>query len=156
MELVAVVTALVRTCGSTAWISLMHGSAAMTVAAAPPPILPDLLPALATGRSLGTLAFSEAGSRSHFWAPVSKAKHSGSDVRVDVAKSLVTSAGHADVYVTSTGNVDADTVDLFAIPAKQPGVTVAGTWTGLGLRGNAYNQTYLSEQVSERARIGSD
>ena len=30
--------------------------------------------ALASGERLGTLAFSETGSRSHFWAPVSQAR----------------------------------------------------------------------------------
>lgn len=154
-ELVEVVTDLAAACGSTAMIYLMHVSAAMTVAAAPPPSLPDLLPALATGRSLGTLAFSEAGSRSHFWAPVSKAKHSGSDVRVDAAKSWVTSAGHADVYVTSTGNADADTVDLFAILAQTPGVAVAGQWHGLGLRGNASNPMTFDVEPALSHRIGA-
>jgi alkylation response protein AidB-like acyl-CoA dehydrogenase len=125
-ELVEVLSGLAGACGSTAMIYLMHISAAMTVAAAPPEGLPDVLPALATGRSLGTLAFSETGSRSHFWAPVSKARHSGSDVRVDARKSWVTSAGHADLYVISTGNADADSVDLFAFPSETPGLAVTG------------------------------
>ncbi|MDQ3158171.1 MAG: acyl-CoA/acyl-ACP dehydrogenase [Actinomycetota bacterium] len=154
-ELVEVVTALAAACGSTAMIYLMHISAAMTVAAAPPPDWPDMLPALATGRGLGTLAFSEAGSRSHFWAPVSKAKHSGSDVRVDAHKSWVTSAGYADLYVTSTGNADADSVDLFAFPAETPGVAVAGQWHGLGLRGNASSPMTCDVEPALSYRIGA-
>src|SRR5215831_10030084 len=55
-ELVEVITALAEVCGSTAMIYLMHVSAAMSVAAAPPPGLPDVLPGLASGRILATLA----------------------------------------------------------------------------------------------------
>lgn len=80
-------------------IYLMHVSAAMPVAAAPPPGLPDLLGDLAAGRALGSLAFSEAGSRSHFWAPVSQAERANGvegGVRLNAKKSWVTAAGHAD------------------------------------------------------------
>ena len=58
---------------------------------------------MAAGRHLSTLAFSEAGSRSHFWVPVSRAESlNGSGARLTARKSFVTSAGHADSYVTST------------------------------------------------------
>jgi len=153
-ELVDVVSALAGACGSTAMIYMMHVSAAMTVAAAPPPDWPDMLPALASGRSLGTLAFSETGSRSHFWAPLSKAKHSGSDVRVEARKSWVTSAGHADLYVTSTGNADADGVDIYALPSDTQGIAVAGQFSGLGLRGNASSPMTFEIAAASGYRIG--
>ncbi|CAN5403449.1 MAG: acyl-CoA/acyl-ACP dehydrogenase [Nocardioidaceae bacterium] len=153
-ELVDVVSSLAAACGSTAMIYLMHMSASMTVAAAAPPGLPDLVPALANGDALASLAFSEAGSRSHFWAPVSKSRSNGAGVRLDARKSWVTSAGHADVYVTSTLNADADTVDLFAIPADTVGATVSGDWRGLGLRGNASNPMNFDVEVPADHRIG--
>jgi alkylation response protein AidB-like acyl-CoA dehydrogenase len=153
-ELVDVVSALADACGSTAMIYLMHVSAAMTVAAAPPPGLPDLVSDMASGDALGSLAFSEAGSRSHFWAPVSRSTSNGEGVHLAAAKSWVTSAGHADVYVTSTLNADADTVDLFAVPAAVGGVTVAGDWRGLGLRGNASNPMRFDVEVPNAHRIG--
>ncbi|CAN5329584.1 acyl-CoA dehydrogenase family protein [soil metagenome] len=153
-ELVESLSALAGACGSTAMIYLMHVSAAMTVASAPPPDWPDVLPALATGRSLGTLAFSEAGSRSHFWAPVSKAQHNGSDVRVDARKSWVTSAGYADVYVTSTGNADGEGVDLFAFPSDTAGIAVTGQWHGLGLRGNASSPMTFEVEAASTHRVG--
>lgn len=137
-ELVEVVSALAHACGSTAMIYLMHVSAAMTVAAAPPTDWPDLLSSMADGSVLGSLAFSEAGSRSHFWAPVSRADRRGDALRVHARKSWVTSAGHADVYVTSTGNADMDgKVDLFAFPSTLAGIGITGQFRGLGLRGNA-------------------
>ena len=154
-ELVEALSAVAGACGSTAMIYLMHVSAAMTVAAAPPPNPPDLLSDLATGRRLGTLAFSEAGSRSHFWAPVSKAQHDGAGgTRVKADKSWVTAAGHAELYVTSTGNADADTVDLFAFPAETPGLAVAGPWHGMGLRGNASSPMTFDVEGASAYRVG--
>jgi len=154
-ELVQVIGSLAGACGSTAMIYLMHVSAAMPVAAAPPPGLPDLVGDLATGRALGSLAFSEAGSRSHFWAPVSQSSRNGENVRLNASKSWVTSAGHADVYVASTLTADADTVDLFAIPATTPGIEVAGPWRGMGLRGNASSPMRMAAEVPATYRLGA-
>ncbi|MGV7254773.1 Rv1679 family acyl-CoA dehydrogenase [Mycobacterium persicum] len=138
-EFTQVVAQLSAACGSTAMIYLMHVAAAVAVAAAPPPGLPDLLADMASGKILGTLAFSEKGSRSHFWAPVSTSTADGDDVVVRADKSWVTSAGFADVYVVSTGSVSgvAGDVDLYAVPADTSGLRVTGTFTGMGLRGNA-------------------
>lgn len=154
-DLVDVVSNLAAACGSTAMIYLMHVSAAMTVAAAPPPGLPDLLPRLGSGDALASLAFSEAGSRSHFWAPVSKSRHNRVGIHLDARKSWVTSAGHADVYVTSTLNADADAVDIFAVPADSDGITVSGDWRGMGLRGNASNPMTFDVGVPEDHRLGA-
>ena len=153
-ELVDVLGSLAGVCGSTAMIYLMHVSAAMVVVAAPPPGLPDLVADMAGGRALGSLAFSEAGSRSHFWAPVSRARLKGAGMLLNAAKSWVTSAGHADVYIASTLTADADTVDLFAVPSSTPGVGVAGAWRGMGLRGNASNPMSFESQVPEGYRLG--
>lgn len=153
-ELVDVTSALAGACGSTAMVYLMHVSAAMSVAAAPPPGLPELLPRLASGDALASLALSEAGSRSHFWAPVSQAQRNGAGVRLQARKSWVTSAGHADVYVTSTLTADADTVDMFAVPSHTEGVTVTGEWRGLGLRGNASAPMTFDVEVPEDHRLG--
>ena len=70
------------------------------------------LAAMADGTNCSTLAFSERGSRSHFWAPVSQHRRRRSIDRRE--KSFVTSAGHADSYVVSTrpdGDRVADRVD---------------------------------------------
>jgi alkylation response protein AidB-like acyl-CoA dehydrogenase len=142
-ELVTALSQLASVCGSAAMVYLMHVSAAMAVAAAPPRGRPELVPQLAS-RKLGTLAFSEAGSRSHFWAPVSQSQTSNGGTQVKARKSWVTSAGHADVYVVSTLTspelVPAEApvpVDIFVVEAATAGVEVAGSFRGLGLRGNA-------------------
>ena len=153
-ELVQVISGLAGACGSTAMVYLMHVSAAMPVAAAPPPGLPKLLDQMADGSVLGSLAFSESGSRSHFWAPVSQAVADGDRVRIQARKSWVTSAGHADVYVVSTGCADAEGVDLYALPADTPGLDVAGPWRGMGLRGNASAPMTLDANVPTDHRLG--
>lgn len=154
-ELVEVLSALAGACGSTAMIYLMHISAVMPMAAAPPAGLPGLVADLASGRALASLAFSEAGSRSHFWAPVSQARQNGAGVLLNARKSWVTSAGHADVYLVSTRTAAADTVDLFAVPAGCPGVEVAGAWRGMGLRGNASSPMTFVSEVPEDTRLGA-
>ncbi|WP_006243383.1 Rv1679 family acyl-CoA dehydrogenase [Mycolicibacterium tusciae] len=156
VQFTEVIGELAAACGSTAMIYLMHVSAAVTVAAAPPAALPDLLCALASGDALGTLAFSERGSRSHFWAPVSTATAAGDAVRIKADKSFVTSAGYADVYVVSCGSASgvAGEVDLYAVPAGTDGLQVAGHFVGLGLRGNASAPMSVVVEIPASQRIG--
>src|ERR1035441_3724206 len=71
-----VVRELGAVCGSTAMIVTMHYSATAALAAGG---MQDTLTAIGAGRHLSTLAFSEFGSRSHFWAPLSTAKADGGD-----------------------------------------------------------------------------
>jgi alkylation response protein AidB-like acyl-CoA dehydrogenase len=102
----------------------------------------ETLTAAASGRHLSTLAFSETGSRSHFWAPLSSARllGDGQSVRLDAAKSWVTAAGHADSYVWSSRPVPADAagpMTLWLVPGDAEGLSVSGSFDGLGLRGNS-------------------
>src|SRR5689334_12352214 len=92
-------------CGSTALVLCMHYAATAVIEAHGPR---EVREAIAAGRHLTTLAFSEAGSRSQFWAPLSTAAGSGSEVRLDAQKSWVTSAGEADSYVWSSRPLAAD------------------------------------------------
>jgi alkylation response protein AidB-like acyl-CoA dehydrogenase len=62
-----VVERLARECGSTAMIVCMHYAATAVIEAHGPLATRQ---AIAAGKHLSTLAFSEFGSRSHFWAPV--------------------------------------------------------------------------------------
>jgi alkylation response protein AidB-like acyl-CoA dehydrogenase len=157
--LAEVVSAVAGACGSTSMVYLMHLSAAAVVAAAPPADGGDaLLADLASGARLGTLAFSEKGSRSHFWAPVSRAEPAGDDgVRIVADKSWVTAASHADVYVASCLTADADgptDTDLYVVDRRASGVEVAGGFEGLGLRGNDSAPVKLDVEVAHGARLG--
>jgi alkylation response protein AidB-like acyl-CoA dehydrogenase len=140
----AVVTAtLAEADASVAMVYLMHVLGTATMLAARPSAAQALAPILreiGAGRHLSTLAFSEAGSRSHFWAPISRAHRNGNGVRISAKKSWVTSAGHAHSYVVSAlapeGAGPTDST-LYLLAAETRGLSVAGPWDGLGLRANA-------------------
>ena len=150
-----VVASLGEQCGSTAMVVLMHYAATAAIERHGPT---EVREAIAAGRHLSTLAFSEAGSRSHFWAPVSTAQPERDTVRLDARKSWVTAAGEADSYVWSSRPARAPgAMTLWLVPRETPGLTVWGPFDGLGLRGNASNPvTAVGAQVPASARLGDD
>lgn len=139
----AVAATLAEADASVAMVYLMHVLGTASISAARPSAAQAVTPILreiAAGRHLSTLAFSEAGSRSHFWAPISRARRNGNGIRISAKKSWVTSAGHAQSYVVSSlapdGTEPTDST-LYLLPAETRGLSVAGPWDGLGLRANA-------------------
>jgi alkylation response protein AidB-like acyl-CoA dehydrogenase len=150
----ATIDAVAQRCASTAMVYLMHLCGVACYAAAPGKT-ERLLREAAAGRHLATLALSEKGSRSHFWAPVSRATDDGTGaVRLNASKSFVTSAGHADGYVTSTLAAGATTPlesTIYLVLGGDVGLSVAGAWRGLGLRGNA-----SAPMALEHVTIGAD
>ncbi len=131
----AIVGRLAQECGSTAMVVCMHycGTAVLEAFGSH-----EVRRAAASGAHLSTLAFSEAGSRSHFWAPVSSARRDGQGVSLDARKSWVTSASRATAYVWSSKPVQADNglSTLWLVPSGTSGIQVQGAFDGLGLRGN--------------------
>jgi alkylation response protein AidB-like acyl-CoA dehydrogenase len=160
----AVVTAtLAEADASVAMVYLMHILGAATMLAARPSAAGALTPILqqiGVGRHLSTLAFSEAGSRSHFWAPISRAHRNGNGVRISARKSWVTSAGHAHSYVVSAlapeGAGPTDST-LYLVAAETRGLSVAGPWDGMGLRANASAPIALDDcEVSSDFQLTED
>ena len=131
----AIVGRLAQECGSTAMVTCMHYSGTAVLEAFGPR---DVREAAARGVHLSTLAFSETGSRSHFWAPVSTARPDGDRVVLDAQKSFATSASRASAYVWSSKPLQPDSglSTLWLVPADSPGIRVHGPFNGLGLRGN--------------------
>lgn len=150
-----VVERIAAACGSTAMVVLMHYTAVTAVEAHGPR---DVREAIARGEHVCSLAFSEAGSRSHYWAPMSTATAEGDRVRLQAAKSWVTSAGEAHSYVWSSRPVEADgPMTLWLIPADAAGLRTAGPFDGVGLRGNGSNPvTADGVVVPADARLGAD
>lgn len=157
-----VLSALAEADASVGMVFLMHTVAALTIgAAARTPEIERVLAGIAAGRHVSTLAFSEAGSRSHFWAPVSRAVGlNGSGARLSARKSFVTGAGYVHSYVTSalspagTGPTDST---LYLVDANAPGVTVSAPWDGLGLRANASSPLVLDGCiVPDNLRLTAD
>jgi alkylation response protein AidB-like acyl-CoA dehydrogenase len=142
---------LAEECASTAMIYLMHTCGVQLLLAAKEFAQRDtVLKSVVAGRHLTTLAFSEKGSRSHFWAPVSQAVREGAQVHLTAEKSWVTSAGHADSYVVSTraaGRSDPLASTLYYVPKDAAGLTIGSAWDGMGLRGNASSPMRLERVV---------
>lgn len=144
-----------RACGSTAMVVCMHyAGTAVIEQLGPEAIRKDI----AAGKHLSTLAFSEAGSRSQFWAPVSTATATTSGVALDAHKSWVTSAHHATAYVWSSRPVaGTGPSTLWLVPRDAPGLSHGAAFDGLGLRGNDSGPiTATAVPVSESARLGAD
>jgi alkylation response protein AidB-like acyl-CoA dehydrogenase len=147
----AVTATLAEADASVAMVFLMHILGAASIAAARPAAARALTPILqeiGAGRHLSTLAFSEAGSRSHFWAPISRAQRNGDGVTISAKKSWVTSAGHAQSYIVSALAPEAagpTESTLYFVSSETRGLSVAGPWDGLGLRANASAPVTLGE-----------
>jgi alkylation response protein AidB-like acyl-CoA dehydrogenase len=136
----AVVEELAGACGSTAMVYVMHVAASQAIATSSTLANRDsILSEIAAGRHLTTLAFSEAGSRSQFWAPISKLEENNGNYVTSASKSWVTAAGHADSYVSTAQKPNATSPlesTVYFIRSDTDGVRVTSSFNGLGLRGN--------------------
>lgn len=151
-----IVGRLAQECGSTAMIVCMHFSGTAVLEAFGSR---EVRQAAANGTHLSTLAFSEAGSRSHFWAPVSSAMRDNGHITLNARKSWITSASRATAYVWSSQPVTPGTgfSTLWLVPAKTPGIQVQGAFDGLGLRGNDSSPVSADDAcVPESAMLGED
>jgi alkylation response protein AidB-like acyl-CoA dehydrogenase len=154
-----VVGRIAEHCPSTAMVVCMHYSATAVLEQHGDDAVRR---EIAAGRHVSTLAFSERGSRSHFWAPLSTAVPAdaadGDRVVLDARKSWVTGAGHADSYVWSSRPARADGAStLWWVPAGTDGLTVDAPFDGLGLRGNASSPvSAVGAAVPAGNRLGED
>lgn len=131
----AVVERIASACASTAMVVCMHYAATSVIEAHGQRAVRE---AIARGEHLTTLAFSETGSRSHFWAPISTAKSVDGGFQIDAQKSWVTSAGQADSYIWSSRALATDgQITLWLMPADARGLRIPQPFNGLGLRGNS-------------------
>jgi alkylation response protein AidB-like acyl-CoA dehydrogenase len=158
---VMAVERVARECGSTAMVLCMHYAGTAVIEAHGPRQVRE---EIAAGRHLTTLAFSESGSRSHFWTPVSTAVAHAANLRpadlrtgnvhLDARKSWITSAGMADSYVWSSRPLEAPGAStLWLVPARAPGLSSPAPFNGLGLRGNASSPVTAREVAVERAAM---
>jgi alkylation response protein AidB-like acyl-CoA dehydrogenase len=129
-----VVERLARACASSAMVTCMHyAGAAVLERFGSDAVRREV----AAGRHLTTLAFSEVGSRSHFWAPLGTARADGDAIVLDGRKSWATSARNATVLVWSSRPVAAEGAStLWLVPNHSAGLQVPLAYDGLGLRGN--------------------
>jgi len=150
-----VVERIASACASTAMVICMHYCATAVIEAH------GAIPvreAIARGEHLTTLAFSETGSRSHFWAPISTTKLVDGGVQIDAQKSWVTSAGQADSYIWSSRTMATDgQITLWLMPADARGLRIPQPFNGLGLRGNSSSPvTADGVIIASDAMLGAD
>jgi len=150
-----VVERLAQECGSTGMVVCMHFAATAVIEKLGPKSVRE---EIARGKHLTTLAFSENGSRSQFWAPVSSATSSGAKVTLNAQKSFVTSARHAKSYVWSSkplAGKEAST--LWLVPRETGGVRAGAAFDGLGLRGNDSSPVIAeAAQIDASSMLGAD
>jgi alkylation response protein AidB-like acyl-CoA dehydrogenase len=152
-----VVEELSGACASTAMIYVMHVAASQAITTSSTlgdrdPILREI----AAGKHLTTLAFSETGSRSQFWAPVSKLEERNGHYLTSASKSWVTAAGHADSYVSTAQKPNAVSYlesTVYLVRTKADGVRVTSAFNGLGLRGNDSAPVSLDQITVNKADL---
>lgn len=144
VDIAEVIERVAAACASTGMVLVMHTVAMQTLAAGtgeePDGPKQAALAAAGRGEHLSTLAYSERGSRGHFWAQPSHADARDGGVEIDADKSWATSAGEADSYVMACGAPGSDdplVTDLYLVAAAAAGVEVGAPFDGLGMRGNA-------------------
>lgn len=142
-------------CPSTAMVVTMHFCGTVVLEKfGSEPVRRDI----AAGRHLTTLAWSEAGSRSHFWAPVGTARQDSDGYLLDGAKTMVTSAGEADSYIWSSRPAGKDGAStLWLVDSAASGLSIPKPFDGMGLRGNSSAPVVAqSLRVPASALLGTD
>ena len=132
-----------QVCGSTALCFGMHqvGSAVLAAKATERQAKEYLEP-IAAGEHLTTLALSEPGTGSQFWLPETQVRQvDGGGWQVDGGKMFVTNGSKADSYVVSTVAADPSAppgqFSCVVVPSDADGLSFAGSWDGVGMRGNS-------------------
>ena len=160
-EMAKVIERMAQACASTAMVTLMHYCGTAVIAAKGNAALKrTLLPAIARGEHVSTLAFSEAGSGGHFYMPVSEVTKGGHGPRLTAQKTFVTSAGEADSYVVSARKAGASgptEIDLYLLAKGAKGFDVGKPFEGLGLAGNGSAPMKLTDVgLDEEKRMGDE
>ena len=154
-ETARIVQRVAEECGSTAMVLTMHYCGVAVLEAHGDA---EVRREAASGAHLSTLAFSEAGSRSHFWAPTSTAESRNGSIELNAAKSWITSASNATGYVWSSRPFAAGGLStVWLVPASTSGLQVHGPFEGLGLRGNDSSPVSATGVAVPRgAMLGAD
>lgn len=150
-----VIETIANTCPSTAMIMTMHYCATAVIEKYGSV---DIRTEIAKGKHLSTLAWSEASSRSHFWAPTGTAEKNNTGYVLNGHKTMVTNAMEADSYVwSSKPSVGTEASTLWLVKKGQQGLSSPKAFDGLGLRGNASSPMAAENMVlREDMILGTD
>ncbi|MFN0028204.1 MAG: acyl-CoA dehydrogenase family protein [Acidimicrobiales bacterium] len=138
-----VTEALAKSCPSTSLIYKMHLESIEMISRAPTPIqAAEVLPKLASGEWLSTVAGSEVGHQGGAWAGAEKASVEPVDGGYQVAnirKSFVTGAGHTEAFFfmcTLRREGERPQQLMFQVQRDDLQWSVDEPWDGLGMRAN--------------------
>jgi alkylation response protein AidB-like acyl-CoA dehydrogenase len=155
-ELAEACEAVGAACASTGMVFLMHEVTAATISIGGGGRADDLLPRLAGGEAIGTLAFSERGTGAHFYSPELRAERTNGSVTITGRKSFVTSGGNADHYLVLVQGEAEGSADAYLVAGDDAAVSFDGTWSGLGMTGNSSVAMELAGvRVGEADRVGA-
>ncbi|MDR1911936.1 MAG: acyl-CoA/acyl-ACP dehydrogenase [Helicobacteraceae bacterium] len=149
--------ALAESCATTALCYMMHNVASYSiVASGSDEMKKEKLPAIAQGKKVMALAFSESGSGTHFYLPELSAKKEGEKIVLNGRKSFVTTARFADEYLVDANAIGAEGLDIWSVPSEAKGIVFEDAqWDGLGMRGNNSMPMRLENvTLSDRDRVG--
>jgi len=154
-EAAQAVERIAQACPSTAMVVTMHFCATSVIEKFGNEVLRR---EVASGRHLSTLAWSEAGSRSHFWAPVGTAVRDSDSYLLDGSKTMVTTALEADSYIWSSRPAQAEGAStLWLVGSKTTGLSQPHPFDGMGLRGNCSAPLVCkSMRLPQDAMLGAD
>jgi alkylation response protein AidB-like acyl-CoA dehydrogenase len=166
-EYAAVARELARGAGSTALIFNMHASVTGALAQTPDHLIRALgapessfaardkaLAAAADG-ALYAVAMSERGGGSRLSRTRTGYRRVEGGYRITGDKAFVSGAGHADAYLVTARDADAEEpqVSHFLVPSGD-GVAVEETWDSLGMRATGSHDLRLDAAVGEEALLG--
>ena len=142
MGLIAVTEQLGQACSSSSMCFGMHSVGTAVIAAkATSHHENKYLSAIGRGEHITTIALSETGSGVHFYLPDTELKKAEGTFQINGIKQWVTNSTHANSYVVSCKNVDADALHgeftCVVLDSDSPGCHIEKAWTGFGMRGNA-------------------
>lgn len=160
VALAAITEALGRSCASSAICYGMHCVGTAVIAAKPTEFQrQSYLAAIARGEHITTLSVSEPGTGVHFYLPQTELRLEGDEYVLKGMKHFVTNGGHANSYVVSTmaSGAREGEFSCLIVDGDTPGLRWAGTWDGLGMRGNSSISMYLDEvRVPARNLLGEE
>jgi alkylation response protein AidB-like acyl-CoA dehydrogenase len=131
---------IARHCASTAQIYCMHQcSLPLLVALADDRQKETVLMPIARGEKLCAYANSEPGTGNKLWHMESFARPEKDGFAFNARKSIVTSAGRADLYlvpVRANGQAGPTDLSMFVVEAGNPGIHAGAGMEPMGMRGS--------------------
>lgn len=141
MGLIAVTEQLGQACSSSSMCFGMHSVGTAVIAAKSTPYHEHkYLAAIGRGEHITTIGLSESGSGVHFYLPDTQLRRDGAAYSVTGVKQWITNSEHANSFVVSCKNADADAeygeFSCVVIDSDSPGCELQSGWEGFGMRGN--------------------